>query len=144
MSAPASVAAWTTARCTTPTGSSVSLVDCSTRPTTAPVMSAQAADHPLRADVDADHVRAAGRDRVELGVRAAAAGLLADPAYQAALLEPLDQLGGGDLAQAGHLAELGPGQRASGEQQFQRGAVVERAQQPGGARKAGGGHNYVP
>ncbi|PSK62970.1 hypothetical protein B0E53_05120 [Micromonospora sp. MH33] len=42
-SAPALLAAWTTALCTTPTGSSVSFVDCSTRPTTAPVMSAQAA-----------------------------------------------------------------------------------------------------
>ena len=68
----------------------------------------------------------------------------ADPAHQAPLLEPLDQLGGGHLAEPGQLAELGAGERASGEQQLQRRAVVERAQQPRRARKAGGGHNYVP
>jgi hypothetical protein len=43
MLVPARAAAWTTALCTTPTGSSVSLVDSSSRPITAPVMSAQAA-----------------------------------------------------------------------------------------------------
>ncbi len=43
MSVLASPAAWTTAWCTTPTGSSVSLVLSSARPITEPVMSAQAA-----------------------------------------------------------------------------------------------------
>ena len=137
-------AACTTALCTTPTGSSVSLVDCSTRPITAPVMSAQAATTRSGADVHADHVGATRSDGVQLRVGPAAAGLLADPAHQAALLQPLDQLRGGDLAEAGHLAELRPGQRTAREQQLQRRAVVERAQQPGRAREAGGGHSWFP
>ena len=87
----------------------------------------------VRPDLDPDHVGAARHDRVELGVGPAPAGLLADPGDQAALLQPLHQLGGGDLGQPGQLAELGPGQRPAFEQQFQRGAVVERPQQAGRA-----------
>ena len=60
----------------------------------------------FRADVDADHVGALGPYRVELGVGASAAALLADAADQPALDEPLDELGGGHLRQTGQLADL--------------------------------------
>ena len=115
---------------------------CGRRPS--PVMSAQAAMTRSGSDLDADDMGATGSDGVQLRVGAAATGLLADPAHQTALLEPLDQLRGGDLAQTGHLTELRPGQRTLREQQLQRGAVVERAQQPRCPRQAGGGHSYVP
>jgi hypothetical protein len=101
-------------------------------------------DDPVRQHLDADHVGATRSDRVELRVGTAAARLLTDAAHQAALLEPLDQLGGGHLAQPGHLAELSAGQRAPGEQQLERGPVIECTQQSRGTRETGGGHNEVP
>ena len=118
-----------TAACTDPTGSSASWVETSTRPVVRPVMSAEAATTWRGADLDTDHVRAARDHGVELGVRPAPAGELADPRDELSLLEPLHQLGGGDLGEAGQLPELGPGQRPPFEQQFERRAVVDRAEQ---------------
>jgi hypothetical protein len=91
-------------------------------------------DHAGRADVDAHDVRAARNHGVELRVRAPPAGELADPGHQLALLQPFDQLGRGDLGETGQFAELGPGEGPALEQQVERGAVIDRAQQ---ARRAG-------
>jgi hypothetical protein len=91
-------------------------------------------DDLARTDLHPDHVRAVRHDRVQLGVGPPAPGELADPGHQLALLEPLDQLAGGDLGQAGEFTELGAGERTAVEQQFERGPVVDRAQQ---ARSAG-------
>ena len=123
-----------TAVCTRPTGSSAPWVVTSTRAVIRPVMSADAATTVAGPDVDTDHVRAARYDGVELRVGASAAGEFADPSDQLPFLEPLDQLGGGDLGQPGELPELGSGQRSTLEQQFESRAVVDRAEQ---ARRSG-------
>ena len=130
----------TTAVCTTPTGSSVSRWSLDPADHRTGDVGA-GGDHPVRPDVHADDVGAARHDGVELGVRAAPAGLLADPGDQPALLQPLDQLRGGDLGQAGQLAELGAGQRAAFEQQLQRRTVVDRPQQAGRAGQPGRTHS---
>jgi hypothetical protein len=97
-------------------------------------------DHPVGGDVDADDVGTARGDGVELRVGTAAAGLLADPGHQPALLQPFHQLGRGDLGQPGQLAELRAGQRTAGEQELERGAVVQRPQQARRAGQAGRAH----
>ncbi len=98
-------------------------------------------DHVLGTGLDPDDERGGRHDRVHLGVGPAPAGLLADAGDQAALLQPLDQLGGGDLGQPGELAELGPGQRAAVEQQLEGGAVVERPQETRGSGLSGWTHD---
>ena len=115
----------------------MSLVDSSIRLCTVAADVGARGDHVFRADVDADDVGAVRPYRVQLGVRAAAAGLLADAADQAPLDQPLDELGRGDLGQAGQLADLRPGQRPAREQQLKRRPVVDRAQQPGRTRAVG-------
>jgi hypothetical protein len=85
--------------------------------------------HVLGAHLDPDDVRGGRHHGVHLRVGAAAAGLLADPRDQAALLQPLHKLGRGHLGQPGQLAELGAGQWPLGEQQLQGGAVVQGTQE---------------
>ena len=92
--------------------------------------------HSVGFHVEPGDVGAGGDDGVESGVRPAAAFLLADDRDQAAFLQPGQHLGHGDLGDPGLLAELGPGQRSSGEQQFKGGAVVELAQQTWRTRSA--------
>jgi hypothetical protein len=100
-------------------------------------------DNVLRPDVHSDDVCGRRHHGVHLGVRPATTGLLADPADQPALLEPLHELRGGDLRQAGQLAELGAGQRTACEQQLKCGTIIEgakqarRTRQPCGAHQAG-------
>jgi hypothetical protein len=97
-------------------------------------------DDPVGGDVDTDDVGAARGDGVELRVGTAAAGLLADPGHQPAFLQPFHQLGRGHLRQTGQLAELRPGQWAAGEQELQRGAVVQRPEEARCAGQSGRAH----
>ncbi|GAB3871590.1 hypothetical protein GCM10027610_135400 [Dactylosporangium cerinum] len=97
----------------------------------------------LRAGLDADDVCGRGDHGVHLGVGSPAAGLLADALHEPPLLEALHQLGCGDLGQSGQLSELSAGQRTLAEQQLERGAVVERAQQSRGAGKTSRTHGDV-
>jgi hypothetical protein len=90
----------------------------STRAVTVPVMSAEAATTPC-----------------------GPTGQLADPADEFALFQAFHQLGGGHFGQAGQFAQLGAGQRAAFQQEFQRGPVVDGAQESGRAGQSGRTHS---
>ena len=91
------------------------------------------------ADVDGDAARAVDAHPVADGVRAAAAGDLADRGDEAGLLEAGDHLRGGRLRHAGELAEPVAREGPVLEQRGERRAVVALAE-PG--RRAGGGRAH--
>ena len=84
--------------------------------------------------VQASHVGTGWNDRVQRGVRAAISRLLPHDRHQAAFLQPGQHLRHRDPGHPGVLADLGPGQHLSAEQQVERGPVVELTQQARGTR----------
>ena len=88
-----------------------------------------AGGHRLGGDVEAGHDRGGRHDRVHRRAGPPDTGLLPGDLDQPALLEAGERLRGGDLRQAGALADLRAGQRPLVEQQFQRRAIVDLPKQ---------------
>ncbi len=83
--------------------------------------------------VDARHVARGRIHLVQLRIGAGAARRGADRDDQPGGFEAAEQLGGGRLGKPGERADLGPRERPVGEQQLERRAIVDGAQQ---ARRA--------